>query len=173
MLDIVEEETGFRPTLLNRWSDQCAGQFRSQNTNYNLLCTRERVCQQLLDVIWNYFESHEGKNTSDMLGGLCKQAYLAIMRRLFNLLNAVDGVGVVDPDADQLMAIAEQVKERMLAGLNIVDGRLGTFSFFKYNIPVVLCIQTEDNLCVMSQPVYFLIQLLLAHLLSLSLSLSL
>ena len=89
----------------------------------NLLNVQKNVSSSLESVDFCYFESNEGKNLSDTVGSLVKQA---IARET---LRTTEGVG--DDSPDQRLAIAEELKRRVLAGLNIEDGKCGAFSFFR------------------------------------------
>ena len=126
-MEIIEEEV-FPPTRWIRWSDQCAAQFRSRFVVENLLKTRERVSSKLTSVAFSYFESHEGKNLSDTIGGILKQAYA---RATGWISGPNDGVGNDGDSAHQPMVIADQIKERMMQGLTFVDGRVGSFAFLR------------------------------------------
>ena len=82
----------------------------------------------LKNVNYNYFAPHEGKSLSDTFGGLAKQAYVRTTTRMAGV---DDGVGCPDDDADQASWVAEQVRERMLAGLERDEnGKVGGLSFF-------------------------------------------
>ena len=102
-----------------KFTDQCACQFRCQFVTHNLLRVQENVSPHLRNVKFNYFESHEGKNFSDTIGALAKQALYRPMK-WSSILS--DGVGDVSPDADQEMVIAEQVKQMIISGMNYENG---------------------------------------------------
>ena len=127
MFEIFEAKVGFKPRRYIRWTDQCAGQFRSQFVVNNLFHIRD-ICPDLESATFKYFESHEGKNVSDLIGAMAKQSFARSISRSSNLL---DGLGNNDDDADQEMVVAEQIKERMLSGLTFEDGKVGGFSFFQ------------------------------------------
>ena len=112
----------------DRVTDNCASQFKSQFVVEKLLNVNQNVSPRLRNVQFNYFESHEGKNFSDTIGAIGKQAYTRAKSRAST---QNDGVGVVDSDADQEMVICNQVKQLMLSGLNFEGGRLGHFAFFR------------------------------------------
>ena len=71
ILEFLKEKYGIEITALFRYTDQCAQQFKSQFTIYELIL-------MLLDIWihWIFYEVGEGKNLSDMLGSLFKLAYL-------------------------------------------------------------------------------------------------
>ena len=76
LMDLVEEEFGFRPTGLQRMSDQCSSQFRSRFTVWQLqqaptnlgLAPGGRVAH-------HYFETGHGKSESDAYGAIAKGAW--------------------------------------------------------------------------------------------------
>ena len=106
-----------------RLSDNAASQFKCQFVVNNLLNVQKNVSSSLESVDFCYFESNEGKNLSDTVGSLVKQA---IARET---LRTTEGVG--DDSPDQRLAIAEELKRCVLAGLNIEDEKCGAFSFFR------------------------------------------
>ena len=55
-----------------------------------------------------------------------KQTFAKVAARLGPLEDGVGGEA-----ADQAMAIAAQVRDRILAGLSLEDGRVGDFRFFR------------------------------------------
>ena len=114
---------GVKATHWIRKTDNAACQFKCQYVLNNLLKIRKKVSSSLESVRFDYFEANEGKNLSDTLGSIAKQA---IERES---LRASDGVG--DNSPDQRMVIAHELKRRLLAGLHFDDGQVGTFSFFK------------------------------------------
>ena len=71
ILDFVREKYGVEVTVISRWSDQCAQQFKSQYCVHDQVTTNPEKT-----VHWNFFEVGEGKNMSDMLGSLAKLAYI-------------------------------------------------------------------------------------------------
>ena len=87
---------------------------------------KSRVSPHLEFVKWLYTESYEGKGRSDGGGGLVKQTFAEVAARLGPLEDGVGGEA-----ADQAMAIAAQVRDRILAGLSFEDGRVGDFRFFR------------------------------------------
>ena len=111
-----------------RKTDNAVSQFKSQFVVNNLLNVNEKVSPRLKNVSFNYFESHEGKNLSDTIGAIGKQAFNRAKNRT-SILN--DGVGSVEPDVDQDMVICNQVKDMILSGLTFEDGRVGDFAFFR------------------------------------------
>ena len=60
---------------------------------------------------------------SDGIGSMVKQS---IARET---LTSMEGIG--DDSEDQMMAITEEIKNRILRGLNFHDGKVGNFSFFE------------------------------------------
>ena len=57
-----------RPSVLIRWSDQCAAQFKSRFTMHKLSTVRVSLSlQEPATVVWQYFETGEGKNLSDSI----------------------------------------------------------------------------------------------------------
>ena len=56
-----------------RWTDGCGEQFRSRFTNSYCMEANKRF--NLDSTSWEYFEAHEGKNTSDTLGSIVKCAF--------------------------------------------------------------------------------------------------
>ena len=129
LFEIFTEEC-FPPLFWGRWSDQCPGQFRSRFVNDKLLHIRERIFALLQVVLFMYFESHEGKNLSDTLGGLVKQAYARAVGWTSNVADGLGSDGTAGA-VDQLLAIMEQVRARMLAGLTFDNGKVGNFAFFR------------------------------------------
>ena len=127
MVQIVKEEA-FDPVGYTRHSDNCTNQFKSRNTVRNLNDIQEEVSPNLKYGCFQFFEAHEGKNLSDCIGGIGKQAYA---RSSVRKRGSVDGAGDADNAADQPMVIAEQMKAGIEEGLSFVDGRVGNFSFFR------------------------------------------
>ena len=115
---VISTEEAFSPVAYIRHSDQCAAQFRSQYSNFHLLHIRQNVSPQLETACFSYFKSHKGKNSSDTVGSLAKQAF-------FRASGCI-GIGndrVGNEESDQEMAIAE-------------DGRVGGFLFFRLPIDI-------------------------------------
>ena len=107
-----------------RVSDNCLNQFKCQFTARDLLRIRSNVSALLETARFSYFEPHEGKCLSDLLGSLAKQA------GAFATMMTMEGVG--DGSDDQRTAIAQEVVRRIRSGLNYdQDGRVGGFSFFR------------------------------------------
>ena len=96
-------------------------QFKSQFVIANLLNIRRKVAASLKSARFCFFEAHEGKNLSDAIGSLAKQA---ISRETMTTLEGfAEG---------SMLTVAEEIKSRLLAGLNFnEDGKVGNFSFFK------------------------------------------
>ena len=57
------------------WTDGCGGQFRSRFVNADLMKKAKQIFR-LKGVSFEYFEAHDGKNTSDTIGSLVKGAFL-------------------------------------------------------------------------------------------------
>ena len=127
-MEIFAEEC-FEPRCWARFLDQYPGQFRSRFVNDNLLHAPERIARLLQEIVFLYFESHEGKNSSDSLGALAKQADARAVARGCNILDGlrVEGGG----DADAMSRILEQVKARILSGMTFENGRVGNYAFFR------------------------------------------
>lgn len=65
-----------RPSAFIRWSDQCASQFKSRFTLHKLLTAPTSLgLNTPATVVWNYYETGEGKNLSDSIGSIVKAAY--------------------------------------------------------------------------------------------------
>ena len=78
IVDFVVEKFGeeARPKEVIRWSDQCASQFKSRYTMGKLAGAVEGLgLQEDATVTWQFFETGEGKNSSDSLGAITKAAY--------------------------------------------------------------------------------------------------
>ena len=79
IVDFLVEKYGMdaRPKVWIRWSDQCASQFKSRFTMHKLSTAPDSLgLQESAIVIWQYFETGEGKHLSDTLGAIVKAAYL-------------------------------------------------------------------------------------------------
>ena len=74
MFEIARNELGMTIDHWQRWSDGCGAQFRSKFVNHDLLqapCTFD-----VQSGSFSYFETHEGKNTSDTIGSIVKCAFV-------------------------------------------------------------------------------------------------
>ena len=57
-----------RPSVLIRWSDQCAAQFKSRLIMHKLSTVPASLGLQVpATIVWPYFETGEGKNLSDSI----------------------------------------------------------------------------------------------------------
>ena len=68
MVEFIVERFGeeVQPRTWKRWSDQCASQFKSRFTMHKLSTAPESLgLQDQATVVWQYFETGEGKNLSD------------------------------------------------------------------------------------------------------------
>ena len=77
-MEFVVERFGeeVRPSVVIRWSDQCAAQFKSRFTMHKLSTVPASLgLQEPATVVWQYFETGEGKNLSDSIGAIVKSAY--------------------------------------------------------------------------------------------------
>ena len=80
-VDAIAEKFGFRPTGFRRFSDQCAKQFKSRFTTWNLSVAPVEL-GLVSGEIWvehHFYEVGHGKNESDRLGALGKAAYTRAM----------------------------------------------------------------------------------------------
>ena len=78
MVEFIVERFGeeVQPRTWKRWSDQCASQFNSRFTMHKLSTAPESLgLQDQATVVWQYFETGEGKNLSDTVGAIVKAAY--------------------------------------------------------------------------------------------------
>ena len=74
MFEIVRSLIPHPVLKWQRWTDGCGEQFRSRFCNSDCLKANEKF--GLEKSSWEYFEAHEGKNTSDTIGSLIKCAFL-------------------------------------------------------------------------------------------------
>ena len=126
MFDKILPEENVRVLNYLRVTDNCLNQFKCQFVAKDLLQIRSNVSASLESARFSYFEPHEGKCLSDLLGSLAKQA------GAFSTMMTMEGVG--DDSDDQRSAIVHEVVRRIRSGLNFdEDGRVGGFSFFRYN----------------------------------------
>ena len=70
----------------NRWSDNCAAQFKSKKTIGKLTAAKRNVPGVEVDpnsvrVSWDFLEANEAKNESDTIGGLSKTALRTTLMR--------------------------------------------------------------------------------------------
>ena len=70
LIEFLKEKYGVDFVALFRYTDQCAQQFKSQFTIYELIFMLLGIW-----ILWVFYEVGEGKNLSDMLGSLFKLAY--------------------------------------------------------------------------------------------------
>ena len=75
MFEIAENRLGRVFKNWMRKSDGCSSQFKSRFSTSQLLNMEERLEKQLNKVEFQYFETDEGKNESDMAGALVKSWY--------------------------------------------------------------------------------------------------
>ena len=102
-----------------RYTDNCSGQYKSKHVNNNLLNIR-KIMPSLKSARFSYFEPNEGKNSSDGIGSCTKQA---IKRETLTALEGFD---------NDRTAMAEELCRRVLSGLRLENGGVGTFTFFRY-----------------------------------------
>ena len=74
MFEIIREKISHPIRNWIRFSDGCGAQFKSGYAVADLFRTKESF--NLENVCFNFFESHEGKNTSDSIGSIVKCAFL-------------------------------------------------------------------------------------------------
>ena len=86
-VEICEEKCGQSIKNWNRWSDNCAAQFKSKKTIGKLVQAKENVLGVTEDdpeyhrVSWDFLEANEAKNESDTIGGLSKTALRMTLMR--------------------------------------------------------------------------------------------
>ena len=100
----ILREQGLIVNNIARFSDGCASQFKSRHCNSDLKSLNEDL--SVSQVTWHYFESHEGKNLSDTLGSIAKQAYKRGIKR--------ENIGVQNA-SDVLKIIRDNIKESTAA----------------------------------------------------------
>ena len=75
-MEICEEKCGQFFQNWNRWSDNCAGQFKSRKTLGKFVQADSNVLRdedpEQCRVSWEFLEANEAKNESDTIGGFCK-----------------------------------------------------------------------------------------------------
>ena len=110
-LEILNDKCGQFFVNWNRWSDNCAGQFKSRKTMGKLVAAKSNVLQAVTDteckVSWEFLEANEAKNESDTIGGFCKTALRQVMLR---------NPDIAIHSADDLVAAIEKGLEKSCHG---------------------------------------------------------
>ena len=74
MMEILREKLNRPLTNWVRYSDGCKGQFKSGYCVADLFKATEKF--NIKNATFNFFESHEGKSTSDTIGSIVKCAFI-------------------------------------------------------------------------------------------------
>ena len=78
-MEIMKERAGLDVVNWTRFSDNCAGQFKSRNTMGKLAQVEKNVMGEkggaTSKISWEFLEANEAKNESDTLGGFVKVGY--------------------------------------------------------------------------------------------------
>ena len=108
---ICQDKCGQPIRNWNRWSDNCAGQFKSRKTLGKLVQAPNSVLgdedTEASKISWDFLEANEAKNESDTIGGFSKTALRQAMLR--------------DPDiviktADDLVSVIQRGLEKSCQG---------------------------------------------------------
>ena len=75
--NIIREKVGRPINHWKRFSDGCAGQFRSRFVAAQMFEMKQEL--ELSSISYDLFEANEGKNTSDTIGSIVKCAFLRAM----------------------------------------------------------------------------------------------
>ena len=87
VIEICEQKCGQVILNWNRWSDNCAAQFKSKKTIGKLTQAKRSVLGveedtlEPVKVSWDFLEANEAKNESDTIGGLSKNALRTTLMR--------------------------------------------------------------------------------------------
>ena len=112
VVDICEEKSGQLFQNWTRWSDNCAGQFKSRFTLGRLVQAPINVLRKdnssQCKVSWEFLEANEAKNESDTIGGFSKTALRHTILR--------DTYIVIQTAEDLLTAIKKGLENSLIQG---------------------------------------------------------
>ena len=116
-LEICDAKCGQFFQNWNRWSDNCAGQFKSRFTLCKLVQASTNVMKDDGEedrgkISWEFLEANEAKNESDTIGGFSKTALRQQMLRDPDIFikSAEDLVAVIKTGLEKSGQVSEKYK---------------------------------------------------------------